>query len=116
MEKKLCVERETYEKYGKEFFGYFIKGDIRGKEVRVAVIPPDRGGYAVLDIVYDGGMSADLVVKPYEITDEKTGRVMKGNSYFVQSIDADGEVYECKIKPSKFSDKTLLEMLLKKNA
>ena len=49
---KIMVERETFEKNEKTYFSYFIKGNIRGKDVRVAIVPPDRGGYAVLDIVF----------------------------------------------------------------
>ena len=53
---KIMVERETFEKDGKTYFSYFIKGKIRGKEVRVAVVPPDKGGYSVLDIVFGNEM------------------------------------------------------------
>ena len=49
---KIFVERETFEKNGRTFFSYFIKGNIRGKEVKMAVVPPDKGGYTVLDIVF----------------------------------------------------------------
>ena len=48
----VMVERETYEKNDRTFFTYFIKGKIRGKDVRVAVTPPDKGGYTVLDFVF----------------------------------------------------------------
>lgn len=41
---KIKVERDTYEKNGKTYFSYFIRGNVRGKDVRAAVIPPDRGG------------------------------------------------------------------------
>ncbi len=112
MENKILVERETYEKNGKSYFTYFIKGEVRGKQVRLAVVPPDNGGYVVLDIVFDNAMSAELVLKPYEIKDEKTGNVVKGNSYAVVSVDEDGKVYECPIKPFRSSDKSLLNMLL----
>ena len=107
------VERETYEKNGKTYFSYFIRGKVRGREIKIAVVPPDRGGYAVLDIVFDGEMAAVLTVKPFEIKDDATGRVISGNSYAVQSTDEDGTVYECAIKPFRNSDKTLLGMLLK---
>ena len=30
-DKKILVERETYEKDGKKFFSYFIKGNVRAK-------------------------------------------------------------------------------------
>ncbi len=112
MENKILVERETYEKNGKSYFTYFIKGEVRGKQVRLAVIPPDNGGYVVLDIVFDNAMSAELVLKPYEIKDEKSGNVVKGNSYAVVSVDEDGKIYECPIKPFRSSDKSLLNMLL----
>ena len=111
--KKLMVERETYEKDGKSYFTYFIKGVVRGVEVRVAVTPPDKGGYTVLDIVFGKEMKADLVTKPYEIKDDATGNVIKGNTYTVQSVDENGEVYECPIKPFRASDKSLLSMLMR---
>ena len=79
--KQIFVERETFEKNGRTFFSYFIKGVIRGKDVKVAVVPPDKGGYTVLDIVFGSDMSAELILKPYEIKDESTGRVIAGNSY-----------------------------------
>ncbi len=112
-DKKIKVERDTYEKNGRTYFSYFIRGKVRGKDVRAALVPPDRGGYAVLDIVFGEEMEADLLLKPYEIRDEATGRVIAGNTYAVQSHDEDGEVYECTVKPFRSSDKTLLNMLLK---
>lgn len=111
--KNIFVERDTFEKDGKTYFSYFIKGEVRGKEVRVAIIPPDKGGYTVLDIVFGGEMKAELTLTPYEIKDESTGRVVKGNTYGVKTVDENGEVYECKVKPYRDSDKTLLNMLLR---
>ena len=61
------VERETFEMDGKTYFGYFIKGNIRGRDVKIEIKPPDNGGYTVLDIVFDGAMSADLEVTPFEM-------------------------------------------------
>lgn len=111
-ENKIKVERETYNKDNKAYYSYYIKGEIRGREVRIAVVPPDNGGFRVLDIVFDQETSADLVLKPYEIKDER-GKVLKGNSYAVVSKDKDGTEYECGIKPFRNSDKTLLNMLLR---
>lgn len=110
--KNFIVERETYEKNGKSFFSYFIRGIVRGKEVRAGITPPDIGGYTVLDIVFGEAMAADLVVKPFEIKDDVTGRTISGNTYAVQSVDEDGRVYECAVKPARKSDKALLDMLL----
>ena len=110
---QIFVERETYEKNGKTYFTYFIKGTVRGKDVRVAVVPPDKGGYAVLDIVFGDQMSAQLVTKPFEIKDDATGKIISGNTYSVQTVDENGEIYECAVKPFRSSDKSLLNMLLR---
>lgn len=110
---QIKVERETFEKDGNTYFSYFIKGKIRGKDVRILVSPPDKGGFTVLDIVFGNEMQADLVVNPYEIKDEASGNVIKGNTYAVHSVDENGEVYECTIKPFRQSDKALLNMLIK---
>lgn len=111
-ENKVLVERETYEKNGKTYFSYFIAGQIRGKDVKILVSPPDFGGFTVLDIVFGNEMAVDLTLKPYEFKDN-TGKTINGNSYFVRSVDEDGEIYECPIKPMRKSDKALLNMLLK---
>ena len=112
MENQIKVERDTYEKDGKTYYSYFIKGNIRGRDIRVLIVPPDKGGYTVLDIVFGEEMEAELVLNPYEIKDESTGKVIKGNSYAVRTVDEDGEVYECAIKPFRASVKALLNMLL----
>ena len=106
------VEREMIEKNGKTFYTYFIKGKIRETDVKIAVTPPDFGGYTVLDIVYGKEMKADLVSVPYELKDS-SGNLITGNSYLVRSVDENGEVYECKIKPFRASDKALLQMLMR---
>ena len=112
-EKNIFVEREVFEKDGKSYFSYFIRGNVRGKDVRVAIVPPDKGGYTVLDIVFGNAMAAELVIKPFEIKDDATGKVISGNSYAVKSYDENGVEYECAIKPFRASDKALLNMLLK---
>ena len=111
--KQIFVERETFESKGNTYFGYFIRGVVRGKEVRIAIVPPDKGGYTVLDIVFGEAMAAELTLTPYEIKDEATGKVIKGNSYGVRSVDENGEVYECSVKPARSSDRSLLNMLLR---
>ena len=111
---KVMVERETYERNGKTYFSYFIKGKLRGVEFKVGVQPHDIGGYTVLEIVFNGAKEAELVLKPWEIKDEKTGVVNSGMTYSVVSYDEDGTVYECAIKPAKRSDKDLLNMLFGK--
>lgn len=113
MNKTIKVERETFEKNDKTYYSYYIKGQIRGKEVKAAMVPPDKGGYSVLDIVFGEGLSADLKITPFEIKDESTGKAIIGNTYSVYTADENGEVYECAIKPYRSSDKALLNMLIK---
>ncbi len=74
MDKKIFVERETYEKNGKQYFTYFIKGVVRGIEARVQLMPPDFTGYTVLDIVFGNENKAELVVTPYEIRTKKQAK------------------------------------------
>ena len=58
-------------------------------------------------------MEAELVTKPWEIKDEKTGVVNSGMTYSVISYDEDGTVYKCAIKPARRSDKDLMNMLFR---
>lgn len=110
---KLHVERETFKgKDDKEYWAYFVRGKIRGRDVKVGLIPPDKGGYEVLEIVFDEGKTADLVLVPYEMKDEDTGKIISGFTYEAQNVDTDGTVYKCNVKPARRSDKSLLNMLL----
>ena len=109
----ILVEREPFEKNGNTYFSYFVQGEVRGKQVRASMIPPDKGGYTVLDIVFGDAMAADLVVKPFEIKDEATGKSITGNTFAAVTYDEDGEAYECPIAPSRKSDKAILNMLVK---
>lgn len=117
MEKKIYVERETYVKNDNTYFAYFIKGKIRGRDVKIALAPPserdkkDAGGYTVLDIVFGDAMKAEFIVEPFEFKDA-TGKVITGAKHLVRTMDENGEIYECAIKPARQSDKALLNMLL----
>ena len=112
--KKIIVEKGNFEYNGKMYSSYFITGKVKGMDVKVELTPPDKGGWAVLDILFSDTTQGELVVKPYEMKDEKTGKVTAtGNTYAVRTFDENGEPYECPVKPLKISDKTLLNMLLR---
>ena len=69
---QVFVEREPYERNGRRYFSYFVSGTIRGKDVRVAVTPPDKGGYAVLKIEKERGtMDGKIEKKRYYIMSKK---------------------------------------------
>lgn len=110
--KKIIVTKGSYEKNGKIYETYFIKGVVRGQDVEVGVKPPDFGGYKVLEIVFNGALEAELEVTPFEMKDDN-GNVISGNTYKVISVGEDGEVYECPVKPARASDKALMKMLLR---
>ena len=113
MEKALRVDRKTYKsKDGTERFMYYVMGKIRGKEYEASVIPSDIGGYEVLDIVFGEENSAEFVLVPYSMKDEKTGKEVSGFTYEARNFDKDGHEYKCKVKPRFPSDKDLLSMFL----
>jgi len=110
------VEKQAFEFKGKEYFEYFISGNVRGRDVKVKLAPPDKtdkGAYTVLDIVFGNEDTADFVVEPFEFPDS-TGKTIVGNKFFVRTTDPEtGEIYECAVKPAKNSDKTLLAMIMR---
>ena len=112
--KCLFIEREVYEskKSDEERYLYFVRGTLRGREVKASIIPTDLGGYDLLDIVFIVSKSVELGLIPYEVTDEKTGKITSGYTYEARNADENGEIYTCKVKPRQASDKSILEMLL----
>ena len=111
-DKKLIVQREKFDYKGKEYLSYFIKGVVKGREVKATLKPQDINGYTILDIIFEGANEVELIAKPYSMTDDN-GNVISGNTYIVRSVDENGEVYECPVKHSRGSDKVLLNMLMK---
>ena len=109
------VEKGSFEYKGKTYAEYYISGNIRGKDVKIKLAPPDKadkGGYTVLDIVFGDDSTADFIVEPFEFKNSD-GQVITGNRFLVRTVDKEtGEVYECAVKPARNSDKTLLAMLM----
>lgn len=114
VEKKfLKIERETYESKAKEErYSYFVRGNLRGKEMKSSLVPSDIGGYELLDLLFIDDSEVKLIVVPFELNNSETGELVKGNTYVARTTDKKGEVYECPIKPRQKSDKAILEMLL----
>lgn len=42
MANNIMVERETFESNGKTYFGYFIRGVVRGKDIRIQIVRPTK--------------------------------------------------------------------------
>ena len=111
-EEFLYVERETFEaKDGREMYGYFVKGKVRGRDVKVDFVAKDQGGYEVLDIIFDVAQKALLKMHDETMTNED-GSKSTYTVYEVENVDEDGIVYSYKIKPARDSDKATLNILL----
>ena len=110
--KTLFVEREKFVgKDEKEYWSYTVKGKVRGRDVKVDFAPKDKGGYEPLDIVFDVLPRAELLISEEEMTND-SGKTTKYNTYTVRTIDENGVIYECGVKPARDSDKALLFMLI----
>ena len=108
------VEREMFDYKGNNYYQYFVRATLRGRELKVQLAPKEKSqkAFEILDIVFGDAQSAELVITPFEVQGEN-GNTISGNSYAIRTIDEDGEVYEVKVKPYKDCDKDLLKMLLK---
>ena len=112
MKKEYFIEKEPYTKGGKKFNSHVVKGMILGKELKATLVPPDPGGYQLLEVIIGDKPKYPLTVKPFEMTTE-SGEVITGNTYSVETTDAEGTVYSCKLQPLKKSDKDVLKALIK---
>lgn len=96
----LIVERETYESKDKqEYFGYFVRGKVRGRDVKVDLMPKNRDfdGYEMLDIIFDIAPTAELFVHEDE-SETVNGAKTRYTVYEVQNTDEDGITYSYKVK------------------
>ena len=108
---KLFVERESFiGTDGKQYWAYVLKGDVRGRAVKVDFAPKDKGGYEPLDIVFMVKDTAELIMTTETMTDVN-GKKNTYVSYKVRNADELG-VLECGVKPSRDSDKALLTMVI----
>ena len=104
--------KQMQTKEGRDYFAYCVRGIVRGRAVKADFTPKDFGGYEPLDIVFDVSPKAELFMEERESESDKTGRITKYMAYWVRSVDDDGRIYECNVKPQRDSDKALLGMLL----
>lgn len=112
--KNLTVERESYKgKDEKDYYGYFVRGQVRGREIRADLSPKNRDfdGYDILDLIFDIKPTAELIVRE-ETSETASGAVTRYTVYEVQNTDEDGITYTYKVKPRAESDKSVLSVLL----
>ena len=111
-DKKITVEREAFELNGKTCYSYFVKGTVRGKEIKAQFVPQDNGGYVLLDIVFADSDTAELVIGSVSITNDKD-KTQTFPTYTLKNVDENGEVFECPVMAARKTDKTKLAMLLR---
>lgn len=108
----LVLERETFvTKEGKQMYGYFVRGNAHGREIKADFLAKDQGGYELLDLMFSIKPTLDLVMHEESMTDDK-GNVTKYMVYEAQVVDADGLVYTYKLKLARESDKSYLNILM----
>lgn len=108
---KLFVERESFTgSDGKQYWAYVLKGQVRGRDVKVDFAPKDKGGYEPLDIVFSIKDNAELIMTTETMTDA-SGSKTKYVTYKVRNEDELGAL-ECGVKPTRDSDKALLTMII----
>lgn len=109
--KKFYLSRKTFSLNGEQYYSYGVDGTLRGRKVRADFIPKDKGGYEVLDIVFDTVDKVELVVGE-ETMQGNDGTKSRYTTYTARSFDSDGSVYECPVNPARPSDKALFKMLV----
>lgn len=110
---KLYLERESFEgKNGETYFAYFVKAQIRKRDIKIDFLPKDKGGYVNLDLIFEIAKKNEIIMTKGKITDSATGAITEYTSYKVVAIDENGIPFDCDIKPSQPSDKSLLSTLL----
>ena len=113
---RLTVERDTYEtRDKKEYYNYFVRGQVRGREVRAELAPKNKDfdGYELLDLIFDIAPTAELYIRDEE-SETASGSKSVYTVYEVQNTDEDGILYSYKLKPHAESDKSILNVLLQK--
>ena len=95
---------------GRLYFAYVLHGKLRNRPVKVDFSPKDKGGYLPLDLVFDVSEKAELYIS--EVVQEINGTKSKRTVYTVNTVDEDGILWKCEVKPTRGSDRDMLAMLI----
>ncbi len=107
----LKLFREKFVASGKEYWGYFCKGNIAGKAVKIEFVPLDNGGYEVLDFVFLFADEANINVQTI-VSKNNMGRRVSYTSYEAYNLTPDGKKLSSPIKPARRSDESLFNMAI----
>lgn len=95
---------------GRLYYAYLLHGVLRNRPVKVDFSPKDKGGYELLDLVFDVSSKAELFIT--EVTQEINGVKQKRTVYTVNTVDENGQIWKSEIKPTRTSDRDMLAMLI----
>lgn len=105
------IKRKSFigSKTGERYYGYHIKGMLKGHPVKVNIKCKDNAGYKMLDIVFDGANKVYLMTTKAQIDKNIF------TTYYAVSIDEeDGTLIRANIVPLAQSDQDTLFALLQK--
>lgn len=109
---KLYVVKTPYRrKDGTDTTLFFVSGKVLGQKMDARMVP-EKGGYELLNAIFGNDKVRELVLVPYEIKDEDTGKTQRGFTYEVFTVDEDGDRVATKVKPNTGSDRAVLNNLL----
>ena len=111
----MVLKREQYDnkKLKKKAWHYYVEVILRGKAIEVDFVPKgsgDVGGYDLLDQIFNGRREMPLYAKDFKF-ENNGGEVVEGVSYECFE-EVDGFELCIGIKPSKNSDKALMDFAL----
>ena len=95
---------------GRLYYAYLLHGKLRGRPVKVDFSPKDKGGYELLDLVFDVAPKAELYIT--EVTQEINGTKQKRTGYTGNTVDENGQIWKSEVKPTRASDRDMLAMLI----
>ncbi len=98
---------------GRLYFAYLLRGKLRNRSVKVDFSPKDKGGYELLDLVFEVSPKAELFIT--EVVEERNGKKQKRTVYTVNAVDENGQIWKSEIKPTRVSDRDMLAMLITLN-
>lgn len=95
---------------GRLYFAYLLHGKLRSRPVKVDFSPKDKGGYELLDLVFDVSPKAELNIS--EVVQEMNGVKTRRTVYTVNTVDENGQIWKAEVKPTRVSDRDMLAMLI----
>ena len=112
----LFLKREFHEsgKDGRRKYEYYVSGIIKGKPVKAHVGPKGKGSHNRLARVFKGADSVRIVKSDeYYLVDTD---IAAYEVYTAVNHDAEGNILKATVRPWKYTDKVLLDMLFRPDA